>query len=532
MDGSRIITHDDAVAAATTWIAGDPDPTSRDELAALIESDSREELAERMAGTLAFGTAGLRGRVEGGSNRMNRAVVIRATYGVVRWILGSSPGFVVIGRDARLSSEELMADTVGVLAEMGVPVRYFDGTTPTPIVAYAALAAGARAAIVITASHNPPQDNGYKVYDANGAQIVPPVDRIVADHIENAPPAIDVPRAVDPYDHDLVELVPADTTPNYLQTIRHRHTDRGTALKIVHTPLHGVGGSVVMEALRTAGHEVIPVSEQIEPDGRFLTVAFPNPEEPGALDLAVELAGKESADIVIANDPDTDRLAIAAPGHDGVFRPLSGNQIGVLLANHLLSPEGGDGRLVLNTVVSTPMLGVIAEHAGAGYHRTLTGFKWIWNAALDLEAAGDGTYLFGFEEALGYCVDRAVRDKDGIAAALSFADMVAGAADHRGGTSDRRRHGSPRRRPSDRGRWQRDRRLRRLREGRRCETPLASGDTPCGAWFCGWQPDSGAAVGDRAKTQDIRRLGCPDRRRRRLACPRDRASCGCRGRGR
>ena len=260
--------------------------------------------------------------------------------------------------------------------------------------------------------------------------------------------------------------------------------------------------------------------------------------------------------------PTTDRLAIAAPGHDGVFRPLSGNQIGVLLANHLLSPEGGDGRLVLNTVVSTPMLGVIAEHAGAGYHRTLTGFKWIWNAALDLEAAGDGTYLFGFEEALGYCVDRAVRDKDGIAAALSFADMVAGAAD-RGALVDDllgelyQRHGlwvSTQRSivregtegaqaigdamvrlaadPSDRGRWQRDRRLRRLREGRRCETPLASGDTPCGAWFCGWRPDSGAAVGNRAKTQDIRRLGCPDRRRRRLACPRDRASCGCRGRGR
>jgi phosphomannomutase len=328
-----------------------------------------------------------------------------------------------------------MTDTVAVLAAMGVPVRFFDGTTPTPVVAYAALDAGARAAIVITASHNPPWDNGYKVYDANGAQIIPPVDSSIAAHIDAAPAATDVPRTEDPYEHQLVTPVAADTTQRYLDTIKRRHADRDQQLTIVHTPLHGVGGSAVMAALTAAGHEVLPVAEQFEPDGNFPTVSFPNPEEPGALDLAIDLANSNSADLVIANDPDTDRLAVAAPGPDGVFRPLSGNQIGVLLANHLLGPEGGEGSLVLNTVVSTPMLGAVAEQAGADYHRTLTGFKWIWNAALDLEAAGEGTYLFGFEEALGYCVDRLVRDKDGIAAALAFADMTA-AATERGALID------------------------------------------------------------------------------------------------
>lgn len=419
----------DIVARTEEWIAGDPDPETRSELERLLAEGRTAELEERMAGTLEFGTAGLRGRVEGGSNRMNRAVVIRATYGVARWLLDDRPGPVVVGRDARLSSEALMADTVGVLAAMGIPVRYFEGTTPTPIVAYAALASGARGAIVVTASHNPPWDNGYKVYDENGAQIVPPVDATVAGHIEAAPPAVEVPRAESPYDHELVAPVDAGTRDRYLATISRRHAPGRKPLKIVHTPLHGVGGAAVTAALTAAGHEVVPVPEQFEPDGRFPTVEFPNPEEPGALDLALALAEKESADLVIANDPDTDRLAVAAPGADGVYRPLSGNQIGVLLANHLLGPEGGEGRLVFNTVVSTPMLGAIAEQAGADYHRTLTGFKWIWNAALDLEQAGEGTYLFGFEEALGYCVDPVVHDKDGIAAALSFADLTAAASE-------------------------------------------------------------------------------------------------------
>lgn len=419
----------DIGARTREWIAGDPDPETRAELERLIADERWDELEERMAGTLEFGTAGLRGRVEGGSNRMNRAVVIRATYGVATWLLEDAPGHVVVGRDARLSSEELMADTVGVLAAMGVPVRYFEGTTPTPIVAFAALESGARAAIVVTASHNPPWDNGYKVYDSNGAQIIPPVDGTIAAAIAAAPPAVDVPRIADPYDHDLVEPVDPSTRTRYLETIARRHAEGRRPLTIVHTPLHGVGGAAVTAALVGAGHDVVPVEQQFEPDGRFPTVEFPNPEEPGALDLALELAQKESADLVIANDPDTDRLAVAAPGPDGVYRPLSGNQIGVLLADHLLAPEGGEGKMVFNTVVSTPMLGSVAEHAGASYHRTLTGFKWIWNAALDLEAGGEGSYLFGFEEALGYCVDRVVRDKDGIAAALAFADLAAAAAE-------------------------------------------------------------------------------------------------------
>ncbi len=421
--------NSDIAERTREWIAGDPDPETRAELERLLAEGRSAVLEERMAGTLEFGTAGLRGRVEGGSNRMNRAVVIRATYSVGSCVFEDEPGHVVVGRDARLSSETLMEDTVAVLAAMGVPVRYFSGTTPTPIVAYEALASGARAAIVVTASHNPPWDNGYKVYDSNGAQIIPPVDATIAANIASAPLAVDVPRADAPYDHEQVEPVAPGTRDRYLAAIARRHAVGRPSLKIVHTPLHGVGGAAVTAALVAAGHEVVPVPEQFEADGRFPTVEFPNPEEPGALDLALELAQKESADLVIANDPDTDRLAVAAPGADGVYRPLSGNQIGVLLADHLLSPEGGEGRMVFNTVVSTPLLGSIAEQAGASYHRTLTGFKWIWNAALDLEAAGEGTYLFGFEEALGYCVDPVVRDKDGIAAALAFADLAAAASE-------------------------------------------------------------------------------------------------------
>ena len=421
------------------WIAGDPDPDTRADLQSLIEAGAEADLRERMNGRLVFGTAGLRGAVEAGSNRMNRAVVITTTRGLAEMLIarhgGVPAGPVVIGRDARLSSPQFLEDTVGVLAAAGISVHYWEGDTPTPLVAYAGRILGACASIVVTASHNPPQDNGYKVYDANGAQIVPPTDQLVVAAIDQVGPANEVPRIeaalaggsplASPIDRSMFHAYLADIADLRIPA------DRRPPIRIVYTPMHGVGWQSVRAALRAAGHEDLhPVPEQVEPDGHFPTVAFPNPEEEGALDLANALAERIGADVVIANDPDADRLGVTLPCADG-WENLTGNQIGQLLADYVLrnyvpANEGGSSTpIVINSIVSSPMLASIAQHYGARFETTLTGFKWIANAAMDLEAAGAGTFVFGYEEALGYTVGPVVRDKDGVSGALVFADLVA-----------------------------------------------------------------------------------------------------------
>ena len=427
MDTSHLIS------VAQQWLADDPDPLTRAELEALIDANDLDELSERMAGSLQFGTAGLRGVVAAGSNRMNRAVVIRTTRGLADYLLGrdgDSDAPVVVGADARLSSHTYLEDTVGVLAAAGIPVRFFDEPVPTPLVAYAARLVEARAAVVITASHNPPRDNGYKVYDRNGAQIIPPVDGEIAAAIAEVGAASAVPRieGATAGDSPLIGAVPEDTFGRYLGELDAIRTPPGGGhdLAIVYTAMHGVGGEYVTGALQRAGYEqLLPVAEQYDPDGRFPTVAFPNPEEPGALDLSISLAEDTGADLILANDPDTDRLAVALPVSDGTWRPLSGNQIGLLLADYVLEHTDETHPIVINSIVSSPMLAAVAASHGAGSAQTLTGFKWIWNAALDLETAGEGTFVFGYEEALGYSVGPAVRDKDGISAALVFADLAA-----------------------------------------------------------------------------------------------------------
>jgi phosphomannomutase len=416
------------------WIAADPDQATRAELTRLLASNDLDELEARMTGTLRFGTAGIRGVVEAGANRMNRAVVIRTTAGLAAHLLTTTDPeqrLVAIGRDARPSSESFMIDAIGVLLAAGFEVRYFGSPTPTPLVAYAGLTMGACASIVITASHNPPADNGYKVYDATGIQIISPTDSLIAREVLLVGAANQVPRAADPFGHPESSAIGRELFEDYLHDLSRSLPDVAgdRSLSIVYTAMHGVGGAFVTEALRRFGFgSVKPVARQFAPDGLFPTVSFPNPEEPGALDLAHELAEAIDADLVLANDPDADRIGVSVPDPGGVWRPLTGNQIGCLLAEFLLSNADDPSRhTVVNSIVSSPILAEIAAAHGATSDRTLTGFKWIWNAALDLEESGAGTLALGYEEALGYSVGTTVRDKDGISAALAFSLMAADA---------------------------------------------------------------------------------------------------------
>lgn len=419
---------------ARSWIEADPDPSTRAELSAVIESGAIDDLEDRMAGTLEFGTAGIRGAVEAGSNRMNRAVVIRTTAGVAAHLASvtdPSARVIVVGRDARPSSPAFMEDTIAVLTAAGFTVRYFAEPTPTPIVAYAGLTYGACASIVITASHNPPADNGYKVYSSTGGQIIPPMDTDIAAAIASMPAANRVPRTAAPFDHPDVTPIRRELFDDYLRAVALElpPVTGDRSISIVYSAMHGVGGRAVTDALARFGFGTVhPVARQYEPDGTFPTVAFPNPEEPGAMDMAHELAAAIDADIVLANDPDADRLAVSVPFPGGGWRALTGNQIGCLLAEFLLATRTDTDGPVINSVVSSPMLGDIASAHGVPWTQTLTGFKWICAAALDMEAAGENPMVLGYEEALGYSVGTTVRDKDGISAAVAFSILAAVAA--------------------------------------------------------------------------------------------------------
>lgn len=406
----------------------------RSELSAIIDAGDTEELAARMNGTLEFGTAGIRGEVAAGPNRMNRAVVIRTTRGLADHLIkthgGPPQAPVIVGFDARPSSRQFAEDTASVLAAAQIAVRYFPEVVPTPLVAFACKRIGASAGVVVTASHNPPADNGYKVYAANAAQIIPPMDSDIASAIQRVGPANEVPRVDAPFvsGASLISQVPDDLLDAYWEEVNQsRPSPETSSLKVVYTPIHGVGGETVAELFRRAGHTgLMMVPGQAEPDGTFPTVTFPNPEEEGSLGLAIGLAVKEHADLVIANDPDADRFAAVVPDHRS-WRPLTGNEIGVLLADYVLEHHKTPSRpIVINSIVSSPMLGRLAELHNAHFERTLTGFKWIANAGMALESQGVGEFVFGYEEALGFTVGGTVRDKDGMSAALVFTDLVAG----------------------------------------------------------------------------------------------------------
>ncbi|MFJ2245649.1 phospho-sugar mutase [Streptomyces sp. NPDC087862] len=408
----------DLIAQARTWLAEDPDPETRDELARLIESGSAEsadELAARFAGTLQFGTAGLRGELGAGPMRMNRSVVIRAAAGLAAYLKaqGQGGGLVVVGYDARYKSADFARDTAAVMTGAGLRAAVLPRPLPTPVLAYAIRHLGAVAGVEVTASHNPPRDNGYKVYLGDGSQIVPPADGEIAAEIAAVGPLDRVARPEDGW-----EILGDEVLDAYLARADSvLDPDSARTARVVYTALHGVGTSVLTAAFDRAGFPApVLVTEQAEPDPAFPTVAFPNPEEPGAMDLAFATARRAAPDIVIANDPDADRCAVAVPdpGADGGWRMLRGDEVGALLAAHLVD-RGATGVLA-ESIVSSSLLGRIAEKAGLGHEETLTGFKWI--------ARVDGL-RYGYEEALGYCVDPdGVRDKDGITAALLVAELA------------------------------------------------------------------------------------------------------------
>ncbi|MDH6624905.1 phosphomannomutase [Streptomyces sp. LBL] len=404
--------HDDLIARAKAWLAEDPDTETRDELAELIDAEDVAELSARFSGTLQFGTAGLRGGLGAGPMRMNRAVVIRAAAGLAAYLnaKGHQNGLVVIGYDARHKSADFAQDTAAVMTGAGLRAAVLPRPLPTPVLAYAIRHLGAVAGVEVTASHNPPRDNGYKVYFGGGSQIVPPADAEIAAEIDAIHSLNDVPRpdtGWETLDDSVLDAYLARTdavlAPGSPRTAR-----------TVYTALHGVGKNVLLAAFARAGFPPPAlVTEQADPDPDFPTVAFPNPEEPGAMDLAFAKARETNPDLIIANDPDADRCAVAVADTTG-WRMLRGDEVGALLATHLVA-RGAHGTFA-ESIVSSSLLGRIAEKAGLPYEETLTGFKWI--------ARVEGL-RYGYEEALGYCVDPdGVRDKDGITAALLITELA------------------------------------------------------------------------------------------------------------
>ncbi len=411
----------DLLATAEAWLADDPDPYTADELADLLkraragDADARVELADAFDGTLEFGTAGLRGRLGPGSNRMNRVVVARAAAGLAAYLRETGGNAVVIGYDARRNSDVFAHDTAQIMAGAGIAAMVLPHALPTPVAAFAIRHLAVDAAVVVTASHNPPADNGYKVYLGDGSQIVSPADARIAAQIAAVGPVRQIPRSED---YDTLDNSVLDAYVTRAEELLGPGPRDVTA---VYTAMHGVGGAVFERVISECGFPSPRlVAAQFDPDGRFPTVPFPNPEEPGAMDLSLAEARTAPADIIIAHDPDADRCAVGVPV-EGDWRMLTGDEVGAVLGwwsverlrRRGIEPSG----TLAQSIVSCSLLRAIAEGAGLDYAATLTGFKWISRVP---------GLLFGYEEALGYCVDpSAVQDKDGITASLLMLELTA-----------------------------------------------------------------------------------------------------------
>jgi phosphomannomutase len=410
---------------ARAWLAEDPDPATAAELSAVIaeveagDADAAAELADAFDGTLEFGTAGLRGRLGPGSNRMNRVVVARAAAGLAAYLVANGGGSaalrVVVGYDARRNSDVFARDTARIMAGAGITAMVLPSALPTPVLAFAIRELGCAAGVMVTASHNPPDDNGYKVYLGDGSQIVPPADAEIAARIAAVGALAEIPQSDD------YRTLDDSVVDSYVARAVSLLGGGPRDVSAVYTAMHGVGGEVFMRAVEGAGFEApTAVAAQFAPDGRFPTVNFPNPEEPGAMDLSLADARSQAADVIIANDPDADRCAAGIP-YGGDYRMLTGDEVGALLAWWIAERGRRDGApatgVYAQSIVSGTLLERIAGDAGLGYATTLTGFKWISKVP---------GLRFGYEEALGYCCDpEAVKDKDGITASLLMLEMVA-----------------------------------------------------------------------------------------------------------
>ena len=415
---------DEALEIANKWLINDPDQTTKVETEKLI-SDGDIQLIQRFTNCLVFGTAGMRGVRGAGPMRMNRVMVRVVATAIAQELLSDNerdePPLVVVGYDARHKSQIFAQDTVRVLAAHGVSSLIFPRPAPTPVLAYTSLSKKAKAGIMVTASHNPAEDSGYKVYWEDGAQIVSPIELKIAQRIDFKNPPSEEALA----DYEDANILKDDngSIQKYVDFASSSVSPESKReIKQIYTPLHGVGKEVFVDVFQKAGFEnPTVVKSQAEPDPDFPTVSFPNPEEEGALDLAIELAVEKNADLVLANDPDADRLAVVVHHKDNWCR-LNGNEIGVLLAEHILSKGQGEDRLGVTTVVSSRLLSKIADFHKVKYAETLTGFKWIVRPGLEDK---NSRFVFGYEEALGFALGDSVRDKDGITSALAFAELAA-----------------------------------------------------------------------------------------------------------
>ncbi|HGF5053583.1 TPA: phospho-sugar mutase [Vibrio parahaemolyticus] len=417
-------------ALITQWLARDPDPKTREELQHLVDTNNEQELSDRFGSRLAFGTAGLRGKVGAGPNRMNRLVIQETATGLGHYLLeqvrdAASRG-VVIGYDGRPDSKQFAHDTASVLTALGIKVYLTYQVAATPIVAFGVRTMNAAAAVVVTASHNPPEYNGFKVYWENGAQIIPPHDSGIAEKIDEATTKpLPLMSLDDAKQQGLLVWLEDDYYQTYRKTMNENALltpDSNTDISIAYTAMHGVGADMAETLLADAGFKkVASVAEQCEPDGTFPTVNFPNPEEAGAMDMVMALGKSVDADIACANDPDADRFAVAVKRPDGDYQMLTGDQVGSLFGDYLLEQQPNS--LVGNTIVSSRLLSSIAKAHGAEYYQTLTGFKWLTNVAMSQETE-QHPFLFAYEEALGYTVGNKVWDKDGLSAIVAFSQLT------------------------------------------------------------------------------------------------------------
>lgn len=412
---------------AKKWLLAEPDEDIRLELQQLIAGPN-EVLEERFSGRLLFGTAGLRAQVGAGPMRMNRLVVQQAAAGLVDYLLrtvdGAAEAGILIGFDARRKSDVFALDTARVAAARGMKALLLPSVFPTPVLAWNISRLGVAAGVMVTASHNPPQDNGYKVYLGSGAQIVPPHDELISDAIESFD-ASSIELA--PETSSLIQILGNECIDEYIKWLPSVRLCRDVPrIKVAYTAMHGVGGDTALRAFVAAGFDLpVVVASQQAPDGSFPTVSFPNPEEPGAMDLVIDLARQSGAAIALANDPDADRLGVAIPitgDSSGEWRLLRGDEIGWLLGDHILRHTHGDDRLVVTTLVSSSLLGKMAHKHGVAFEETFTGFKWIADAAM---RRSDKRLVFAYEQALGYLVADQPLDKDGISAALVMTEIAA-----------------------------------------------------------------------------------------------------------